>query len=230
MRKLAVIAALALAACAAPLPQSPPSGQSAQVGPPPVRTGQASTYVLHDGYTGLPRGTVTYRVGAVQDDDVTVDVTHDNRASTEHYTKDGNWRERPMANLQDFRYDPPYAALPFPLFAGKTWQAYVRATDPATGKANRVRIDGAVLGWDRVRTPAGEFDALKIRRYVYAGNAEFFKTEERIEEYDWYAPQPGVVVRHEARSEHMDMSMNCKGQCTIVRGDWIVAELAKPVR
>jgi hypothetical protein len=77
-----------------------------------------------------------------------------------------------------------------------------------------------------VQVPAGAVDALKVRRYVYAGNAEFFKTEERIQEYDWYAPQLGLIVRSEAKSEHMDNSMNCKGQCNIVRGDWIVMELA----
>ena len=67
---------------------------------------------------------------------------------------------------------------------------FVRA-DPATGRTNRVRIDGKVLGWERVKVPAGDFDALKIERYVYAGNAGFFRTEERIREYDWYAPQAG---------------------------------------
>lgn len=223
---LVAVGVLIVAACAAPLPQTPPRGQSAEVAAPTVRSGAAWNYIAHDGYTGLPRGTATYRVAAVQGDDVTVEVTHDSRARTERYTRDWNWRERAMTNLQNFRYDPPYAALPFPLTAGKTWRSYVQSTDPATGKVNRVRIDGKVLGWDRIKVPAGEFDALKVRRYVYAGNAAFFKTEERIEEYDWYAPQPGIVVRHEARSEHMDTSMNCKGQCNVVRGDWLVMELA----
>jgi hypothetical protein len=188
--------------------------------------GDIWTYAVHDGYTGLSRGTAEYRVTGIQNEIVTMDVRNGNRAWTERYTKDLNWRERPMTNLQSFRYEPAYASLPFPLGAGKHWQSSVRATDPATGKTNRVRIDAEVLGWDRVQVPAGAFDALKVRRYVYAGNAAFFKTEERIEEYDWYAPALGLIVRSEAKSEHMDNSMNCKGQCTIVRGDWIVMELA----
>ncbi|MGE5522171.1 MAG: hypothetical protein ACM3SS_00540 [Rhodospirillaceae bacterium] len=226
MRTLALAAAVAVTACTAPLPRTPPAGQPSEVAAPTVRTGETLRYVAHDGYTGLPRGTTTYRVIGIHGDDVNVAVRHDNRAWTERYTKDWNWRERPMTNLQNFRYDPPYAALPFPLAAGKTWRTYVNATDPATGRTNRVRIDGEVLGWERVKVPAGEFDTLKVRRYVYAGNAAFFKTEERIVEHDWYAPQLAAIVRSEAKSEHFDNSMNCKGQCNLVRGDWIVMELA----
>lgn len=227
MKRLLFAAAALLAACAAPLPRTPPLGQPAEVAAPTIAEGLTLTYALHDGYTHLPRGSSDYRVTSVRDGLVTVDVRHGDRAWTERYTGDWNWRERPMANLQNFRYDPAYAALPFPLAAGKRWQAYVNATDPATGKVNRVRIDGEVLGWQKLRVPAGEFDTLKIRRYVYAGNAAFFKTEERIVEHDWYAPSVGVVVRREASSEHMDTSLNCKGQCNIVRGDWIVMELAR---
>jgi len=226
MKKLLFAAAIALAACATPLSQTPPAGLRADVFPPAILAASTWRYTEHDGYTGLPRGRLEYGVVGVQGDTVSVEVRQDNRAWTERYTKEGNWRERPMANLQNFRYDPPYVALPFPLTAGKRWRAYVAATDPATGRVNRVRIDGAVLGWERVRVPAGEFDTLKVRRYVYAGNAAFFRTEERIEEYDWYAPQLGMVVRSEWLSEHTDTSRSCKSQCNRVRGDWIVRELA----
>ena len=40
---------------------------------------------------------------------------------------------------------------------------------PGTAAAFQVRIEGRVLGWERVRVPAGEFDALKIERRVYIG-------------------------------------------------------------
>jgi hypothetical protein len=226
MKKALIALTLTLAACAAPLSQTPPPGQQAQVSAHTIRGGEAWRYTAHDGYTGLPRGTLDYRIVSVQDDIINVEVRHDNRDWIERYTKDWNWRERPMTNLQNFRYDPPYAALPFPLSAGKRWQTYVRATDPATGRTNRVRIDGEVLGWERIELPAGAFDALKVRRYVYAGNAEFFKTEERITEYDWYVPQLGIVARSETLSEHMDNSKSCKGQCNRIKGDWTVVELA----
>jgi hypothetical protein len=133
-----------------------------------------------------------------------------------------------MTNLQNFRYNPPYPALPFPLEAGKAWQAYVEATDPATGRVNRVRIDGKVLGWERIKVPAGEFDALKIRRIVYAGNHDdYFRSEEQITEFDWYAPQLGHVVKNESSSGYYEKMRGCDFNpgCTWRPNDWSVVEL-----
>ena len=216
------------AGCAAPLPQTPPAGIAAQVATPDIRVGDGWKYSLHDGYTKLPRGTLEYRVSAVQGDTVTVELRHEGRESTERYTRDWNWRERPMTNLQNFRYEPAYPALPFPLVAGKTWQSYIKATDPATGRVNRVRIDGAVLGWERVKVPAGEFDALKVQRRVYAGNHDYFRGEEHIEEFDWYAPKLGQIVKHMSSSSHLDTSRSCFDEgtdCNVIKGDWNVVEL-----
>ena len=182
---------------------------------------------LHDGYTKLPRGKLEYRVNSVQGDTVTVGLQHDGRQTTQRYTRDWNWRERPMTNLQNFRYEPAYAALPFPLEAGKTWQAYVQATDPATGKVNRVRIDGKVLGWERVKVPAGEFDTILVRRLVYAGNADTARGEENISEYDWYSPALGGIVKHASSSSYYDKMQSCDGRyCSAwVKNNWNVVEL-----
>jgi len=227
-RSLFLSLALLAAGCAAPLPQTPPAGMPAQITAPEIRVGDDWKYSLHDGYTKLPRGTLEYRVSAVQGDTVTVQLRHEGRESTERYTRDWNWRERPMTNLQNFRYDPAYPALPFPLEAGKIWRSYVKATDPATGRVNRVRIDGTVLGWERVKVPAGEFDTIKVRRLVYAGNHDFFLGEENIAEVDWYAPKLGQIVKHVSSSSHVDRSISCNDvgtDCNLIKGDWNVVEL-----
>lgn len=224
-RLLALFAPLLFAGCVS-LPQTPPAGMAAQVAAPAIRMGDEWKYSLHDGYTNLPGGTLEYRVTAVEGDAVTVQLRHAGRDSTQRYTRDWNWRERPMTNLQNFRYEPPYAALPFPLAAGKTWQAYVNATDPATGRVNRVRIDGKVLGWERVKVPAGEFDALVVQRVVYAGNHDHFLSEEKITEIDWYSPGAGGIVKHSSRSGHVDTRLGCDRVCNQwIDGGWNVVEL-----
>ena len=231
MKRCVILFALVLQACASPLAQVPPPGTPAEVAAPTVRTGDTWAYSAHDGYTHLPEGDFEYRVTAVKDDVVTVDAIHEGRASRERYAPNGAWLERPLTNLQDFRYEPALAALPFPLRAGQRWQQYVKATDPATGRAYRVRIDGEVLGWERIRVPAGEFDALKVERLMYAGNGDYFRSEERIRETDWYAPRLGAVVRHEGASEYTDTSIACRyAGCNIIQNDWTVLELAKSSR
>ena len=232
MKSLLSLFALLLAAgCAGSLPQTPPAGMPAQAAAPEIRIGDEWKYSLHDGFTRLPRGMLEYRVIALEGDAVTIQLRHEGRDSTERYTRDWNWRERPMTNLQNFRYEPPYPALPFPLEAGKKWQAYVKATDPATGRVNRVRIDGTVLGWERVRVPAGEFDTLMVRRVVYAGNPDHFLSEDQITEIDWYSPAAGGIVKHASRSGHVDTRLPCDRTCNQwVNGNWNVVELVSGPR
>ena len=224
-----------LCACASPLPATPPAGQSPTVDAPQSRAGDTWHYAVRDGYTKLARGVLEYQIDTIAEDTITVTLRHGAQTSAERYARDWSWRERPMTNLQNFRYEPAYPALPFPLVAGKTWRAYVKATDPATGRTNRVRIDGEVLGWERVKVPAGHYDALKIRRLVYAGNFDYFRSEERIMETDWYAPAAGLVVRSEGASEYMDSSRGCGGddmhaECLTIKNDWRVMELVKHQR
>ena len=228
MKRIFVLALLT-AGCASPLPQTPPAGVAAQVAAPAVRAGDSWAYSLHDGYTKLPKGTLAYRVSDVRDDTVTVQVQHEGTSSTERYTRDWNWREKRMTNLQNFRYEPAYPALPFPLEAGKKWQSFVKATDPVTGRVNRVRINGTVLGWERVKVPAGEFDTLKVQRTVYAGNHDHFLGEENITEVDWYSPQLGRIVKQASASAHYDSRLGCDiNSCDQwVKGDWNVLELVK---
>jgi hypothetical protein len=233
MKTFLLCALLFLSGCATPLPQTPPAGIPASIVAPEVRVGDSRTYQLHDGYTRIAKGTYRYTVTAIEPQRMSVQVTRDGQpAGTQVFTRDWNWIEKPMTNLQNFRYSPPYPALPFPLEAGKSWQAYVQATDPATGKSNRVRIDGEVLGWERVKVPAGEFDALKVRRVVYAGNEDYDRGEEHIREIDWYAPLLGQSVKQVSSSEYLDKRASCDdGYCDDwVRNDWNVMELVSAVR
>ncbi|MGE5525336.1 MAG: hypothetical protein ACM3SS_16605, partial [Rhodospirillaceae bacterium] len=137
MKKSVALFALFIAGCAAPPAQIAPSGAPANVAAPTLRPGDAWTYTTYDGYTHIPKGTVNYRVTDVRGDTVIVEGNHEGRAWQEYYTANGAWLERPLTNLQDLRYQPALAALPFPLHAGKRWREYVQATDPATGRTYR---------------------------------------------------------------------------------------------
>ena len=165
-RLLASLATLILlAACAAPLPQTPPPGMPAEVRAPEVRSGTFWQYAVTDGFTRLPRTTVEYRIDNVHSDALTVHVvTGGANESTELYTRDWNWLRRPATNMQMFEFSPAYRAFDFPLVAGKKWTYRGTATDPTDHRSFPVRVEAEVLGWERVRVPAGEFDAVKVQR------------------------------------------------------------------
>ncbi len=195
-------------------------------------TGETYVYRLSNGYNNEPRAQITYRVEKVDADRVAVAVSADRpgveTARTEIYTSSGNWLRRTLTNHdqpREFEFAPAYPAYAFPLEPGKSWSVRVNATDPATGRRNSVRIDGRVLGNERVRVPAGEFDTIKIRRQVYAGDWDGFRQETNITEFDWYAPALGRSVRTESKSGYMDTGRCGRFGCEVIRGDWNVYEL-----
>jgi hypothetical protein len=223
------LACAVFAGCTTPPEAAPPAG-AATVPAPTVRQGQFWEYAVRDAYTGLPRGFYRYSVARADENRIVVDVFRDGqRIDTFLYAAPWNGLEHPLPNLQRLRFDPPFPAYEFPLYPGKSWRRVVRSTDPATGRHYNTHVHASVDGWRRIRVPAGEFDALEVRRYVYAGNAEFFQLQEEIVQVDWYAPELGYVVASESNSSHVDTSRSGggRGRPLRVRGDWLIAELVR---
>ena len=101
------------------------------------------------------------------------------------------------------------------------------ATNPATGQRNSVRVDGEVLGSERISTPAGAYDTIKVKRRVYAGDFESFRRETNIVETDWYAPALGRVVKSDSKSSWIDVARCTRSNDCDFRGDWNIFELAE---
>jgi hypothetical protein len=191
---------------------------SGEAAAPELQVGQSWRYSVRDGFTNLPRGTVEYVVKAVDANTATVEVHADQRVSTELYTRSGNWLRRPATNMQVFVYSPAYEAFAFPLAPGKTWKTRSTATDPADGRRFPVRIHGTVLGWERVRVPAGEFDALKVQRYVYLDYWQHsVRGQSVMREYEWYAPALKQVVKREMSSRYLTFLAQEESATGIIR-------------
>lgn len=223
------LAWILLAGCVS-APEVPPPAGMASVPPPVTRVGQYWEYAVRDGYTRAPMGLYRYTVSQVDANRVVVDVTRDGqRIDTHVYAPGWNGIEHPLTNMQRFRYEPPFPAFEFPLHPGQGWRRVVRATDPVTGKSYPVHVQASVSGWQRIKVPGGEFDALRVTRYVFAGNAEYFQLQEEIVQTDWYAPALGYVVMSEGSSSHIDTSRSGggRGRPLRVRGDWLIAELTR---
>lgn len=196
-------------------------------------SGDTYVYRVVNGYSKEVRGQVRYRVDRVDAESITVAVTPDSAAAgserTEVFTKEGNWLRRPMEShgqKVEYLFSSAYPAYVFPLEPGKSWSARVNATVSGATRVRSVRVDGKVLGTERIRVPAGEFDTVKVRRLVYPGDAEHLLAETKIVEIDWYAPALGRSVRTETRSEFHDGSRCDERSSCIYYGDWDVVELS----
>lgn len=197
--------------------------------------GDTYVYRVINGYNNEVRGQVQYRVDKIDADRITLSVTTDipalGTAHTEIVTKDGNWLRHPVTNHDqpvEYEFAQAYPAYVFPLEARKSWSLRVNAVNVATGRRNSVRVDGNVLGMERISVPGGSFDTIKVRRRVYAGDWDGFRLETNIIETDWYAPQLGRPVRSESTSSYMQPD-RCDEYhaCVPILGDWNVLELVE---
>jgi hypothetical protein len=201
--------------------------------------GETYVYRLVNGYNQEVRAQVRHDVEKVESGRVTVALTPDKAeggvARTEIYTAEGNWLQREIESHGkpvEYSFAAAYPAYAFPLEPGKTWTARVPARVSATGASRSVRVDGKVIGAERIRVPAGEFDTIKVRRFVYPGDAgdPSFTTETHVTEFEWYAPALGRPVRTERKSTWLNPTeCGLDGGCDF-RGNWDIYELVEAPR
>ncbi len=195
--------------------------------------GDTYVYRVTNAYNNEVQGQVTYRVDKVDAGQVTLSVTTDRPSlgtpHTDVLASDANWLRHPLINHDmpvEYDFSPAFPAYVAPLDAGQSWSTRVNATNPASGRRNSVRVDGDVVGSERITTPAGAFDTIKIKRRVYAGDWEAFRNETNIAETEWFAPALGLAVKTDRNSGYIDQQ-RCAARlaCTPRRGDWFVYEL-----
>ena len=87
--------------------------------------------------------------------------------------------------------------------AGATWSQRVRDIDKPAGPYGDVSFKATVVGHETVSTPAGTFDAVKIR-YVYQLDDESLSNYPTQCEYVvWYAPSVASAVKEQRRAWSM---------------------------
>lgn len=94
-------------------------------------------------------------------------------------------------------YSPNSGIYAFPLTVGKTWEAKANFAT-STGRTGSYKLDAKVVGWEKVKVPAGEFDTLKITEsgfYQSANEAGTRTGTGRMQITIWYAPAVGGMVK-----------------------------------
>lgn len=244
MRKLLLIGFMFFVAGCATSFDNPSSTSLVAVpvnAPAAPRVGDRSLYIVRNAYNGEVVGQIEYRVEKVDNGRSVLAVnpgsTYPAPPRTVVYAADGNWLRHPVVNhdqLIDYEFMQPFPAYVFPLETARAWSQRVNARNTITGKVHSVRVDGQVLGSERIATPAGAFDTVKIRRRIYAGDWDGFLLETNIVEMDWYSPALGRSVRLERNSTWLDQSRGAGGGGVLgifnnnqqMRGDWLIYELS----
>lgn len=96
----------------------------------------------------------------------------------------------------DAEFSSPYPALEFPLTPGKKWRNEIRYE--AMSGTWRQQSDAHVVGWEKLKVPAGVFDVLKIEvRGHWQHDHVRYGTSGTIREVLYYAPQTANVIKRE---------------------------------
>lgn len=228
-----VVFLVTLAGCESAPRVAPVSDPFAVTTHPRWSVGDTYVYRYLDGYRNNPPGQVSFEISSIENNHVVLNVTptvaREGVVRTELHTRDGGRLRIPIdshAQPVEYVFAQPYPAYLFPLAPGKSWSVRVKASDESKRERN-VLVQGKVMGAERIKVPAGEFDVIKVRRYTYPADADH-RPATRIQEIEWYAPSLGRAVRMERQGEWIEPASACSDPiaCDGTRhGEWHVYEL-----
>ena len=86
--------------------------------------------------------------------------------------------------------------LNFPLEVGKKWEHKYNYKSKVSGAAIKWQMEANVVAIEKVKVPAGEFDAYKIQTKGFWNNG-LSGNSGRLQMTDWYAPSARTIVKTE---------------------------------
>jgi hypothetical protein len=165
------------------------------VGAPSVKEGDSWTYVRSDKMDRTRAAKYTTTVKSVSADGYVTAVEPLEGSMTareDRYNKDGN-----LVDFEGFKFQPFVGIYEFPLSAGKQWESkYTWFSPTANAQLSGTRRN-KVAGWETVKTPAGEFKALKITAETQIMGRSGFGSSTQATY--WYAPDVRRLVRVETK-------------------------------
>jgi hypothetical protein len=120
-----------------------------------------------------------------------------------------------LMDIETRRFTEPLDRFRFPLAPGETWNQWVDNFNERTNKAGQINRYVRVGGWEKVATPAGVFDAIRMRVMMRLDDEEFWRYPTTCNYLIWYAPAVGAPVREEKEAEYFERGDERDGNGTI---------------
>jgi len=181
------------------------SGPPAQA--PIYRVGDRWVYRAQDGFRDPVTWEETQEIIAAGPNGISARITQIgptvNSVRTETWSAPGIVLVGAVFDNEIRRFAAPLKRYDFPLTPGETWNQFVaNVNETARQKEGVINRYVTVRGWDRVATPAGEFDALRMRVFMRLDDEEFWRYPTDCNYEIWYAPAAGASVREVKRAEY----------------------------
>jgi len=223
---LAAVASLLVIGCTTTDERGDVSGHVAAAPTPAV--GARWTYRGREGFRSPLIWEETHEVTAASAAGVTVRVTAKGGwldiQRQETFVAPGMVHTGALMDIETRRFAMPLERYRFPLAPGATWNQWVDNYNETTKREGRINRYVRVGGWEKVSTPAGEFDAIRMRVLMRLDDDEFWRYPTTCNYVIWYAPAVGAAVREEKEAEYLERGDALDGIGTI-RAQHTVLEL-----
>lgn len=175
---------------------------------PRLTVGTRWVYRARDGFRAPLVWTETREIVAQDANGYTLRVTQRgpgvDTTRTETLASPGIVRVGALLDAETRQFKTPLERYRFPLVPGKTWNQWIDNYNETTRKAGQINHYVRVEGWDRVATPAGTFDAIKLRVLMRLDDDEFWREPTTCNDLIWYAPAVGAPVREEKDAQYRE--------------------------
>jgi hypothetical protein len=175
---------------------------------PTFRVGDRWVYRATDGFRVPVVWDETHEVTAVAPDRITIRVMQKgptvNNERVENWTAAGSLATGAVFDEETRRFSPPAKIYEFPLAPGNTWNQWVGNVNETTSRAGEINRYVRVGGWEKVTTPAGAYDAIRLRVLMRLDDGEFWREPTTCNYLLFYAPAVGATVREEKSAEYRE--------------------------
>ena len=214
---LAAAASLIVAACATTDERGDVGGPVAAAPMPAV--GARWTYRGREGFRAPLIWEETHEVTAAGAAGITVRVTAKGGwldiQRQETFVAPGMVRTGALMDIETRRFATPLVRYRFPLAPGDTWNQWVDNFNEMANRPGRINRYVRVGGWEKVSTPVGVVDAIRLRVLMRLDDEEFWRYPTTCTYLIWYAPSLGAAVREEKEAEYMEKGENLDGAMAI---------------
>lgn len=194
---------------------------------PTYRVGDRWVYSARDGFRNPVVWEEVHEVTSMSANGITVRVTQRGPAvstdRTEEWVAPGLVRIGAVFDAETRIFKPHLTRFAFPLNGGDSWRGFVDNFNQTTGRAGQFSHWVNVDGWAKVTTPAGTYDALRLRVRMQLDDEEFWRGSTECSYVFWYAPAVRATVREEKEAQYLETSNGLRG--TPIRSQHAVMDL-----
>jgi len=219
-----------LAGCGGGLGVIPSEGSGPAAEAPAYRVGDRWVYHGIEGFRVKTEWEETHEVTAIGPEGITVRITQRGPAPmdatrTEVFTAPGQMKIGAAYVNETRRFSAPLQLYNFPLAAGKVWNQWVGTYNDMTRESGQLNRYVRVAGWDKVSTPAGSFDAIRLEVLMRLDDETFWRWPTTCNYAVWYAPAAHAVVREERRAQYVEKGGDARSGGGTIRTQFGVLEL-----